>query len=130
MWKLFLSWLVVKTGLRSLGWLAALIPFAFLLKTVGAPLLAILATLGLPLLIILAVIGLPIIVVLVFTGVLLAIVAAVLSLGLAVAKVVVPIVLVWWLVSWLFRGAWWNDRGKKGEVPLTGDVKGPDGEMA
>ena len=122
MWKLFLSWAVLKVGLRSVGWLAVMVPLAFLFKTIGAPLLAILAMFALPLLVILAVLGLPIIVVIVFTMLLLGALGTILTLGIAVAKIAIPIFLVWWLVSWLFRSAWWNRPKGTGEGPLTGDV--------
>ena len=135
MWKLFLSWAVLKVGLRSVGWLAVMVPLAFLFKTVGAPLLAILGVFALPLLVILALLGLPIIVVIVFTMLLLGALGAhsgiganvapaafLANLGIAVAKIVIPILVVWWLVSWLFRSAWWNKPKGAGDEPLTGDV--------
>jgi hypothetical protein len=58
-------------GLRSLSWLAWLLPVGFLLKWVGCPLLAVLAVLAAPVLLLLLLIGLPIFVVLLFGGALL-----------------------------------------------------------
>ena len=124
MWKLFLDFVVLRTILRSVGWLVALIPVAFLFKFVGLPLLAILAVIGLPLLVILLFLGLPIIVVLVLGSMLMAVVGAVLAIGIPLLKIILPIALVVWLVGWFWR----RGRGDepKADGPLTGDVAGPD----
>lgn len=125
MWKLFLSALALRTMLRSMGWLALLLPLAAILKTIGAPLLAILAVIGLPLLIVLALIGLPLIVVFGIGAALLSIIGVVVTAGLALLKIVLPIVLVFWAVSAVFRWMRRKDRPRPDE-PLTGDVRGPD----
>lgn len=107
MWSLLKTLLVqgilARTALRSFGWLAWLLPVGFLLKWVGLPLIAILGTLSLPVLILLAIIGLPIIVVIVFGSVLLSIVGFVLTAGFAVLKVLLPVLLVFLLVRWVWR---------------------------
>ena len=129
MWKLFLSALALRTMIRSMGWMVLLLPIAFLLKTVGAPLLAILAVIGLPLLVVLALIGLPLIVVFGIGAALLGIIGTVLTVGLALLKIVLPIVLVFWAVSALFR--WMRRKDKpRADEPLTGDVRGPDPDPA
>lgn len=105
MWQilktLIVQGILAKTVLRSLGWLAWLLPAGFLLKFVGLPLLAVLGVLALPVLLLLLLIGLPIFVVLLLGGGLLAIVGVVLSVGLALAKVLIPIALVLWGLRWL-----------------------------
>lgn len=107
MWSLLKTLLVqgilARTALRSFGWLAWLLPAGFLLKWVGLPLLAVLGTLSVPVLILLAIIGLPIIVVLFFGSILLSIVGFVLTAGIAMLKVLVPVLLVYWLVRWVMR---------------------------
>ena len=120
MWKLFLSWAVVKLGLKSVGWLVFMLPLAFLFKTIGAPILAILGVFAVPLLVIFAILGLPIIVVLVFTMMIVGIIGLVLTVGAALLPVLLPILLVWWIVSWMLG------RRKSGAAggPMTGEVRG------
>ena len=120
MWKLFLDFVVLRTILRSVGWLVALIPVAFLFKFVGLPLLAILGIIGLPLLLILLFLGLPIIVVLVLASMMMAVLGAVVAIGVPLLKIVLPIVAIVWLVGWFWR------RGGSSGGPLTGEVKGPE----
>jgi hypothetical protein len=101
---LLVQGILAKTLLRSFGWLAWLVPAGFLLKTIGLPLLAVLGVLALPVLVLLFVIGLPVFLVLIVGGALMALVGTVLTVGIALAKVIVPIALIVWLVSWLMRG--------------------------
>lgn len=107
MWQILKTLLVqgilAKTVLRSIGWLAWLVPAGFVLKVIGLPLLAVLGVLALPVLFLLLVIGLPIFVVLLIGGGVLAIVGVVLSVGLALAKLIVPIALAVFVVRWLMR---------------------------
>ena len=120
MWKLFLSWAVLKIGLRSIGWLALILPLAALFKTIGAPILAILGIFAVPLLVILSILGLPIIVVLVFTAMLVGIIGLVLTVGAFLLPVLIPMLVVWWIVSWMLG------RRKSGTAggPMTGEVRG------
>ena len=121
MWKLFLDFVVLRVVLRSVGWLLALIPVAFLFKFVGLPLLAILGIIGLPLLVILLFLGLPIIVVLVLGSMLMAVLGAVVAVGVPLLKIILPIVAIVWLMGWFWR----RGRGDAGDGPLTGEVKDP-----
>ncbi len=107
-----LRWLVSRLAvvpwlLKTFGGLAVLVPLALLLKTVGLPIIAILGVLAAPVLLVLFVLGLPIFLVLLVGGGLLAFVFALVSIGLVVLKllifVVLPIVLVWKLIRWIFR---------------------------
>lgn len=125
MWKLFLQAAALKVMVRSAGWLVFLLPVAFLLKTIGAPLLAILGVIGLPLLVVLALLGLPFIVVFGIGAALLAVIGTVVTIGLALLKIVLPIVLVFWAVSAVFRWMSRKDRPSPDE-PLSGEVRGPD----
>ena len=95
--------ILARTALRSLGWLAWLLPIGFLLKWVGLPLLAVLGVLAMPVLLLLLVVGLPIFVVLLLGGALIAVLGALLSVGLAVAKLAIPIVLIVLVVRWILR---------------------------
>ena len=107
MWPLLKTLLVqgilAKTALRSFTWLAWLLPVGFLLKWVGLPILMVLGVLALPVLLVLAVIGLPFIVVFFFGSILLTITGAVLAFGIAAAKVLIPVVLVFLVVRWIWR---------------------------
>lgn len=118
MWSILKTLLVqgvlARVALRSFGWLAWLLPVGFLLKWIGLPLLAILGTLSVPVLILLAIVGLPIIVVIVFGGVLLSLVGFVLTAGIAMLKVLVPVLLVFLLVRWV-----WTSRAKAPPVPAA-----------
>jgi hypothetical protein len=118
MWSLLKTLLVqgilARTALRSFGWLVWLLPLGFLFKWIGLPLLAILGTLSIPVLILLAVIGLPIIVVIVFGGILMSIVGFVLTAGIAVLKVMIPVLLVFWVARWALRS-----RSKDPSAPAT-----------
>ena len=108
-------------GLKVLG-LVAFLPIAFLLKAVGLPLLIVLAVLALPVLFLLFLFGLPIFLVLLVGGLAMSALFVVLSIGMMALKfaifVVLPIWLVYKLVSWLFRG-------RSGGVARP-DVHGPD----
>lgn len=107
MWAILKTLLVqgilAKTALRSLAWLAWLLPLGAILKWVGLPLLMVLAVLALPVLLLLAVIGLPIFVVLLFGGAILSVVGVVLTVGLALLKVAIPVLLVLWVLRWAWR---------------------------
>jgi hypothetical protein len=97
--KLALFKLLLKT-LGSLGWL---LPVAFLLKFIGLPVLAVLAILALPVFLVLAIVGLPIMFVIVAGIMLLVGFFALLSIGLLALKIVIPILLIYWLLRWFFR---------------------------
>jgi hypothetical protein len=99
---LLVQWAILKLLLKSLGSLGILVPLAFLLKLIGLKVIAVLGILALPLFIVLAIIGLPLILVFLMGGVLLALVAGALSLGVLVLKIVLPIAIVYWLLSWMF----------------------------
>ena len=124
MWSL-IKWLamrlaVVRWIVKVLSMLAFL-PIAFLLKAVGLPLLIVLAVLALPVLFLLFLFGLPIFLVLLVGGLAMGALFVALSIGMLALKfaifVVLPILLVYKLVSWLFRG--------RGGVARK-DVHGPD----
>ncbi|HVX38533.1 MAG TPA: hypothetical protein VHB25_03085 [Gemmatimonadaceae bacterium] len=111
MWSA-LRWLVLRVTavnwlFKTLGGLAILVPIAFVLKIVGLPLLAVLSVLALPVLLMLFVFGLPIFLVLIVGGMVMGLLGMVLALGIAAIKiglfVVLPIWLVFKLVSWIFR---------------------------
>ena len=99
---LLVQWAIIKLLLKSLGSLGILVPLAFLLKLLGLKLIAVLGILALPVLLVLAIIGLPFILVFLMGGFLLALVAGALSLGIMVLKIVLPIAIVFWMLSWLF----------------------------
>jgi hypothetical protein len=121
----FISRLVLKLAavrwLFKLSGLALLLPFAFLLKVVGIPLLLVMLVVGLPILMLLFLFGLPIFAVLGLGGLLMGLVATVLTIGVAALKiaifVVLPIWLVWKLAStiarWMFKGR--GDQGDHGD---------------
>jgi hypothetical protein len=94
---------LARTALRSFGWLVWMLPLGFLFKWIGLPLIAILGALSLPVLILLAIVGLPIIVVIVFGAILLSIVGFVLTAGFAALKILLPVLLVFLLVRWVWR---------------------------
>ncbi len=100
---------VIPWLLKTFGGLAVLIPIAFILKLVGLPVLMVLGVLALPVLFVLFVLGLPIFLVLLVGGGLMALVFFVLSIGLIALKVfifvVLPIMLVFKLFQWIFRGS-------------------------
>lgn len=125
MWSL-IKWLamrlaVVRWIFKVLG-LVAFLPIAFLLKAVGLPLLIVLAVLALPVLFLLFLFGLPIFLVLLVGGLAMGALFLALSIGVMALKfaifVVLPIWLVYKLVSWLFRD-------RSGGVARP-DVHGPD----
>jgi hypothetical protein len=101
---LMLRWLLARSvgGLLSLLFVVAL-PLAGVLKVVGIPLLIVLAIVGLPMLLVLAVIGLPILLVVGTVSLLMTAVGGILAAGLVMLKVALPIVLVVWLATWLFK---------------------------
>jgi len=107
MWVLLKSllakWAILKLLLRALGSLGWLIPLALMLKAIGLPILILLAVLALPVLLVLAVLGLPFLLVVVVGGFLLTVTMWIVGIGLAALKIVIPIVLVYWLVKWAFR---------------------------
>ena len=111
MWSL-IKWLAMK--LAIVRWvfkiiaLFSFLPIAFLLKAVGLPLLIVLAVLALPVLFLLFLFGLPLFLVMLVGGVAMAVIFAALTFGLIALKiaifVVLPIWVVWKLLSWIFRG--------------------------
>ncbi len=107
MWNLITSllakWALFKLLLKTLGSLGWLLPVAFLLKLVGIPVLVVLAILALPVFIVLAIVGLPIMFVIVAGIMLLVGFFAMLSIGILALKIVIPILLVYWLIRWWFR---------------------------
>jgi hypothetical protein len=124
MWSI-LKWLVMRLAIvrwlfKILG-LGVFLPLALLLKTIGLPVLIVLGVLALPVLFMLFLFGLPIFLVFLAGGLVLGLIFMALSLGLVALKfavfVVLPIWLVWKLVSWLFRG--------RNEVPRP-DMTRPD----
>jgi hypothetical protein len=111
MWSI-LKWLVMRLAIvrwlfKILG-LGVFLPLALLLKTIGLPVLIVVGVLALPVLFMLFLFGLPIFLVFLAGGLVLGLIFMALSLGLIALKfavfVVLPIWLVWKLVSWLFRG--------------------------
>ena len=113
MWALLKTllsqWALFKVLLAALGRLAWLIPVAFILKTIGLPMLTLLLLLALPIFIVLALVGLPFIVVAIAGTLLVAGFFFLLSLGLTVLKIAIPIVLIVWIVRWFTRN---GDRPK------------------
>ncbi len=99
---------VIPWLLKTVGGLAVLIPIAFVLKLVGLPVLIVLGVLALPVLFVLFVLGLPIFLVVLVGGGLMALLFFALSIGMVALKVfifvVLPIVLVFKLFQWIFRG--------------------------
>ncbi|MDQ3951191.1 MAG: hypothetical protein M3282_12730 [Gemmatimonadota bacterium] len=119
MWSIIKAILMKLGILRGLfavlGSLAVLLPIAIaLIKLVGLPLLIVMLVLGLPLLFVLALLGFPFIAVLAIAGVVMGMVFAAITLGIIAVKfflfVVLPIWLVWKVVSWA-RG--WRDGGER-----------------
>lgn len=107
MWSLITSlltkWALLKLLLKTLGSLGWLLPVAFILKLVGMPVLVVLAILALPVFIVLAIVGLPIMFVIVAGIMLLVGFFFLLSIGILALKIVIPILLVYWLIRWWFR---------------------------
>lgn len=122
-------WAIVKAILMKfgmlrgliavLGSLAAVLPIAIaLIKFLGWPLLLVMLVLGLPLLLVLAIVGFPLIAVLAIAGLVMGVVFAALTLGVVALKfflfVVLPIWVMWKVVSWMF----WKPRDG-GERPAA-----------
>lgn len=110
MWSI-LKWLVMRLAIvrwlfKILGGLGVFLPLALLLKAIGWPVLLVLAVLAAPILFVLFLFGLPLFLVLVAGGLALGVLFAVLAFGMLALKfavfVVLPIWLVWKLVSWIF----------------------------
>jgi hypothetical protein len=95
--------ILAKVALRSFGWLAWLLPVGFILKFIGLPLLAVLGVLAAPVLILLFIIGLPIFLVLIVGAGLMALVGVLLTVAISLAKILIPLALIYWLVSWLLK---------------------------
>lgn len=110
MWSA-IRWLVLRFAairwLFKLGWLALLVPIVLALKAIGLPILAVLSIAAVPAFILLLLFGLPIFLVLLFGGLIMGALSLVLTIGLAAVKigvlVVLPIWLVFKLLSWIFR---------------------------
>ena len=122
MWSL-LKWLAMRLAIvrwlvKILGFLAFL-PIAFLLKTIGIPVLIVLAILALPVFFLLFLFGLPIFLVLLVGGLVMGAVFAALAFGMMALKVaifvVLPIWLVWRLMTWAFRRTRNTPRTAEGE---------------
>ena len=107
-------WLLLKKTILALiigrtfgGVLAILVavlaPLAAILKLIGLPILIVMLIVGAPVLLVLAVIGLPLMLVAVAGVAIMGVLGAVLALSVAVLKFVVPIVLVFFVVRWLWR---------------------------
>ena len=116
-----LKWLVTRLAairwlIKILGSLGILVPLAFLFKTIGLPILIVLGILAMPVLFVLFIFGLPIFLVLIVGGGVLGLLFAVLSFGMLALKVaifvVLPIYLMFKVVSWIFgRGRSKGDKG-------------------
>jgi len=100
---LLAKWALLKLILKSLGSLAWLIPVAFILKSIGLPMLLLLLLLALPVFIVLALIGLPFILVIVVGVMLIAGLFLLLKIGFIVLIFALPIMVVYWVVRWLMR---------------------------
>jgi hypothetical protein len=112
MWSI-LKWLVMRLAIvrwlfKILGGLGVFLPLAFLLKALGLPVLIVVAVLAAPILFVLFLFGLPIFLVFLAGALALGVLFAALAFGMLALKfaifVVLPIWLMWKLVSWLFRG--------------------------
>jgi hypothetical protein len=112
MWSI-LKWLVMRLAIvrwlfKILGGLGVFLPLAFLLKAIGLPVLMVLAVLAAPILFVLFLFGLPLFLVFLAGGLAIGVLFAALAFGMLALKfavfVVLPIWLMWKLVSWLFRG--------------------------
>jgi hypothetical protein len=97
----------IRWAFKTIFGLGVLIPFAFLLKLVGLPILAVLGVLAMPVLFVLFLFGLPIFLVLIVGAGLLAGLFFLLTIGMFAFKiflfVVLPVWLVWKLVGFLWR---------------------------
>jgi hypothetical protein len=108
--SLLAKWAILKLVLQAFGSLGWLLPLAFVLKALGLPFLLLLAVLAIPLLLVLAVLGLPILLVVAIGGFLVTVTVWIVSLGLAALKLVLPLVLLYWVARWMFG------RGDSGDV--------------
>ncbi|HKW46651.1 MAG TPA: hypothetical protein VJN70_04370 [Gemmatimonadaceae bacterium] len=127
MWAI-LKWLAMRLAIvrwifKILGFLTFL-PIAFLLKAVGLPILIVLAVLALPIFLLLFLFGLPIFVVFAVGALAMGVLFAALAFGVFALKiaifVVLPVWLLWRLVTWMFRG---RDRR---ETPAPRPSEGAD----
>lgn len=100
--SLLAKWVMLKLVLKGLGSLGWLLPLAFILKAFGLPFLVMLAILALPLLLVLAVIGLPLLLVALVGGFLLTVTVWLVGLGIAAIKLVIPLLLLYWVARWMF----------------------------
>ncbi len=120
-------WTVLKTFL--LGWvmrsslgrvllllLGVLLPAAGVLKLIGIPVLIVLMVLGAPVLLLLAAVGLPLLLVFGIGAVIVMALFAVVSVSLAVLKLLLPVVLVFWVMRGLYRLIF-KRRGGEGHDP-------------
>jgi hypothetical protein len=127
----FISRLVMQLAtirwLFKLGGLALLLPIAAILKVVGIPLLLILMVLGAPIIILLFLFGLPIFLVFIAGGLIIGVLGMLLTLGAAAIKfaifVVLPLWLMWKLMSWIFRSVF--SKGDNGDGPATAEPVDP-----
>jgi hypothetical protein len=96
--------LLAKSLVRSVGWLAWLLPIGFLLKVIGWPIILVLGVLAAPVLILLFIIGLPIFAVILVGSLLMSLVGVLLTVGITLLKFAIPVLLIYWVVRWL----WWK----------------------
>jgi hypothetical protein len=109
----------IRWAFKTIFGLGVLIPFAFILKLVGLPILAVLGVLAMPVLFVLFLFGLPIFLVLAVGGVLLAGLFFLLTFGLFAFKFFLFVVLPIWIV-WKVAGFLWRlIRGPKSEPVAT-----------
>lgn len=105
MWVLLKSllakWTMLKLVLKAFGSLGWLLPLAILLKAIGLPFLLVLAALALPLLVVLAVLGLPLLLVAALGALLVTLTVWIVGIGVAALKIVVPLLLAYWMIRWL-----------------------------
>lgn len=95
--SLMMKGLIVRTVLRSFGWLGWLLPIGWLLSWIGWPLLSVLGVLALPVLVLLFILGLPIFLVFLVGGLLMSLLGFLLTLGIAALKIAIPVVIIVWL---------------------------------
>jgi hypothetical protein len=106
----------IRWAIKTLIGVGVLIPFAFILKLVGLPILAVLGVVAMPVLFVLFLLGLPIFLVLAVGGVLLAGLFFLLSIGMVAFKFFLFVVLPIWLV-WTVAGFIWRSLRPKHDAP-------------
>lgn len=109
----------IRWAFKTIFGLGLLIPFAFILKLVGLPILAVLGVLAMPVLFVLFLFGLPIFLVLIVGGVLLAGLFFMLTLGMFALKVFLFVVLPVWVVWKLAGFVWRKVRPARHDEPVV-----------